>query len=106
MAYLSLLDNRLNSGICRPSDSLQKVPRRCLLDLGNVRILMCRVRFMEVCEQGEQQYRFESVSFSVRPEDDLCTMKERGGSGSARLRHKEECKLTSTMAGNKSVRRK
>ena len=38
---------------------------------------MCRIRFVEVCEQGEQQYLFESVSFSVRPEDDLCIIKER-----------------------------
>ena len=39
---------------------------------------MSRVRFVEVCEQGEQEYRFESVSFRVRPEDDLCITEERG----------------------------
>ena len=71
MVYLSLLDNSFNGKIGRPGDPLQKVPRPCLLDLGDVRILMCRVRFMEVCEQGEQKRCFEGVSLSFRSEDDL-----------------------------------
>jgi hypothetical protein len=46
---LSSLDNSLDSKVSRPRNPLQKIPRRCLLDLCNIGILMRRIGFMEVC---------------------------------------------------------
>lgn len=68
---MSLLDNSFNGGISRQNNDLQKVAGLRLPDLCDVRILMCRIRFMEVCKQGKQKNRFEGIFLSVCTEDDL-----------------------------------
>ena len=68
---MSLLDNSFNSEVSRPCDRLQKVARLCLLDLGDIRILVRRFRLVEVCEQSKQEYRFKSVSLGIRAKDNL-----------------------------------
>jgi hypothetical protein len=66
-----LLNDSFNSKVSRPGDHLQKLARLRLLDLSDIRILMCCIRLMEVCEQGKQKHCFESVFLSLSAENNL-----------------------------------